>query len=313
MLTATETSLIALLLVVLMFGMGATLTWQRFRDLANSPRAFLIGTASQFGWMPLVAFGIAKALDLPTLAAVGLIVMGTCPGGATSNLFAHFARADLALSISMTAASKVLGIVMMPICLFVYARPFTGTQFPIPYADIVKTLLVLLLPVVIAMLLRRRFGERFANVAERIGSAAGIIVLITLITLSCTRNAHLFETVPASVYLAAAMLGSVGMLLGSWIARLFGLPIAQRRTVSFETGVQNSPLCFAILLLAFPNAPQLELLTLPLLYALFVLIEAACVTAVYRWLDARAVPAVAAPISRDYIASGAIVAREEDL
>jgi bile acid transporter len=309
MLTVTETSLIALLLIVLMFGMGATLTWQRFQDLARAPRAFLIGTASQFGWMPLLAFGIAKLLELPTLAAVGLIVMGTCPGGTTSNLFAHLARADVALSISMTAASKVLGIVMMPICLYLYARPFTGTEFPIPYGDIVKTLIVLLLPVAIAMGLRRRFGPRFASVAERAGSAAGIAVLISLITLSVTRNAHLFKTVQLSVYLAAALLGSAGMLLGGLVARACRLPVAQRRTVSFETGIQNSPLCFAVLLMAFPTAPQLELLTLPLLYALFVLIEAASVTVAYRWLDARS---VAAPVDRDYVASGAIVAREEN-
>jgi bile acid transporter len=309
MLTLTETSLIALLLIVLMFGMGATLTWQRFQDLARAPRAFLIGTASQFGWMPLLAFGIAKLLELPTLAAVGLIVMGTCPGGTTSNLFAHLARADVALSISMTAASKVLGIAMMPICLYLYARPFTGTEFPIPYGDIVKALVVLLLPVAIAMGLRRRFGPRFASVAERAGSAAGIAVLFSLITLSVTRNAHLFKTVQLSVYLAAALLGSAGMLLGGLVARACRLPVAQRRTVSFETGIQNSPLCFAILLLAFPTAPQLELLTLPLLYALFVLIEAACVTVAYRWLDARA---AAVPVSRDYAASVAIVAREED-
>jgi BASS family bile acid:Na+ symporter len=288
MLSARETTLIALLLVVLMFGMGATLTWQRFHDLARSPRAFLIGTASQFGWMPLVAFGIATALELPTLAAVGLIVMGTCPGGTTSNLFAHLARADVALSISMTAASKVIGIVMMPLCLFIYARPFTGTEFPIPYGDIVKTLIVLLVPVGIAMALRRKFGLRFERVAERAGSIAGILVLLVLITLTVTRNAHLFKTVTPSVYAAAALLGSTGMLLGSLVARIAGLPVAQRRTVSFETGIQNGPLCFAILLMAFPTATQLELLTLPLLYSLFVIIEAAIVTVAYRTLDARA-------------------------
>ena len=141
MLTGLETGLIAGLLIVLMFGMGATLTFQHFVELARSPRAFLIGTASQFGWMPLLAFLLAKGLSLPNAAALGLIVMGTCPGGATSNLFAHLARADVALSISMTAASKLLGIVLMPLCLFIYARPFTGSQFPIPYGNIVGTLI----------------------------------------------------------------------------------------------------------------------------------------------------------------------------
>ena len=287
MLTPLETSLIAVMLVTLMFGMGATLTWQRFRDLAAAPRAFLIGTASQFGWMPLLAFGLATVLELPTEAAVGLIVMGTCPGGTTSNLFAHLARADLALSISMTAASKVLGIVLMPICLYLYARPFTGAEFPIPYGNIVSTLVVLLLPVALAMALRRRFGERFAQVAERVGSLAGVVTLIALVAISLVRNADVFKTLTSSMVIAAAALGAAGMLLGALVARWCGLPVAQRRTVAFETGIQNSPLCFAILITAFPASSQLELLKLPLLYALFILIEASIVTLFYRLRDAR--------------------------
>lgn len=298
MLTATETGLIALLLVVLMFGMGATLSVAHFRDLLRHPRAFLIGTASQFGWMPLIAYGLARALSLPDAAAIGLIVMGTCPGGTTSNLFAHLARADVALSISMTAASKVLGIVMMPLCLYIYARPFTSAHFAIPYGDIVKTLVVLLVPVALAMALRARFGERFARVAEKVGSAAGLLVLIVLVAVSTVRNADLFKTIGPSIYLAAALLGLAGMGLGSAVARLFGLSRAQRRTVAFETGIQNSPLCFAILVTAFPGEAQFDLLKLPLLYALFVLIEASVVTAAYRTLDARQpAPSAAVPVA----------------
>jgi bile acid transporter len=295
MLTSTETALIALLLVVLMFGIGATLTWQHFREIVRQPRAFLIGTASQFGWMPLIAFALAKAFSLPDVAAIGLIVMGTCPGGTTSNLFAHLARADVALSISMTAASKLLGVVLMPICLYLYARPFTGTQMPIPYLDIVKALIVLLLPVALAMALRARFGVRFARLAEKIGSAAGLVVLIALVVISVARNSERFQLVQPSMYAAAALLGLLGMLLGGVVARLSGLARPQRRTVAFETGIQNSPLCFAILVTAFPQTSQLDLLELPLLYALLVLLEASVVTIAYRLIDSRqAVPAQSA-------------------
>lgn len=287
MLSPLETALIALLLVVLMFGMGATLTWERFQAVAREPKAFLIGTASQFGWMPLLAYGLAKGLELPPLAALGLVVMGTCPGGTTSNLFAHLAKADVALSIAMTAASKVLGIVMMPLCLYLYARPFTETNMPIPYGDVIKTLIVLLVPVAIAMLLRRRYGERFAHVAERVGSTSGMVLLLALVGISVVRNHALFATLTLPMCIAAIALGLFGMLAGALIARAAGLNTAQRRTVSFETGVQNSPLCFAILVSAFPGEGQLELLKLPLLYALFVLIEAALATVIYRWLDKR--------------------------
>ena len=288
MLTPLETALIALLLVVLMFGMGATLTVARFRDVLSHPKAFLIGTASQFGFMPLLAYLLAKGLALPDEAALGLVVMGTCPGGTTSNLFAHLARADVALSISMTAASKLLGVVMMPICLYLYARPFSGAEMPIPYGDIVKTLVVLLLPVALAMYIRSKQGEGFARVAEKVGSISGLTLLVAIAGITVLRNAHLFKTISASMYLAAITLGACGMLFGALVSRAFGLPTAARRTVSFETGVQNSPLCFAILALAFPSqGAELPLLRLPLLYSLFVLIEASLATLAYRALDAR--------------------------
>lgn len=288
MLSPLETSLIALLLVFLMFGMGATLTWDSFRAVAREPKAFLIGTASQFGWMPLIAFALAKLLELPNEAALGLVVMGTCPGGTTSNLFAHLAKADLALSIAMTAASKALGVVLMPLCLYLYARPFTDASMSIPYGDVVKTLLVLLVPVAIAMALRKRLGTGFARVAERVGSSSGLMLLIALVGISLFRNAALFRTITPAMYGAACLLGVLGMLIGATMARLAGLSVAQRRTVSFETGVQNSPLCFAILVAAFPGESQLSMLKLPLLYALFVLVEASLATLVYRYLDARA-------------------------
>jgi BASS family bile acid:Na+ symporter len=289
MLTTLETALIALMLVVLMFGMGATLTLARFREVLARPRAFLIGTASQFGFMPLLAYLLAKGLDLPDEAALGLVVMGTCPGGTTSNLFAHLARADVALSISMTAASKLLGVVMMPLCLYLYARPFSSAAMPIPYGDIVKTLVVLLAPVALAMYLRTRFGERFARVAEKVGSIAGLSLLATVAGITALRNAHVFATISAPMYTAAITLGASGMLFGALVSRAFGLPTAERRTVSFETGVQNSPLCFTILALSFPSQGELTILRLPLLYSLFVLIEASLATTLYRLLDARSV------------------------
>lgn len=288
MLSPVETALIALLLVVLMFGMGATLTVERFRDVVARPRAVLIGLASQFGWMPLLAYLLAVTLELPPAAALGLIIMGTCPGGTTSNMFAYYARADVALSVSMTAASKVVSVLMMPLCLLLYARPFTqaqafaGAPVIIPYLDVIKTLVVLLLPVALGLWLRKRYGERFAVRAEKAGSLAGVVMLVLLVSLSIVRNADLFRTITPSMYAAAILLGVLGMVLGDLAARAAGLPRPQRQAVSFETGIQNSPLAFAIIATSFHGPIQTELLKLPMLYALFVLIEASLVTLFYR-------------------------------
>jgi len=282
MLGPLETALLAILLIVLMFGMGATLTVERFREVAREPRAVLIGLASQFGWMPLLAFVLAKAFELPAPAALGLVIMGTCPGGTTSNMFAYYARADVALSISMTAASKLVAVVMMPLCLLLFARPFSSAEVSIPYGEVVKTLIVLLLPVALGMWLRKRRGEAFAQRAEKVGGLAGLSVLAMLVATGLFRNASLFVTITPAMYAASVLLGVGGMVLGDLAARVFRLPVRQRRAVSLETGIQNSPLAFAIIATSFDGALEAEMLRLPLLYALFVLIEASIVTLFYR-------------------------------
>ena len=121
-------------------------------------------------------------------------------------------------------------------------------------------------------------------------SASGIVLIATLVGISVVRNAGAFATISASMYIAALALGALGMLLGGLVARAAGLGQAQRRTVVFETGVQNSPLCFAILVTAFPGEAQLEMLKLPLLYALFILVQGTLATLLYRALDARRPP-----------------------
>jgi bile acid transporter len=282
MLSPIETALIALLLAILMFGMGATLTAARMREVIAHPRAVLIGLASQFGWMPLLAFLLAKTFSLPNEAALGLVIMGTCPGGTTSNMFAYYARADVALSVSMTAASKLVGVVLMPICLFLYATPFTSTQVTIPYVDVIKTLALLLIPVALGMALRKRYGEGFAKGAEKAGSLSGLLVLVLLVASSVVRNADKFAQVTSAMYASAILLGVLGMVLGDLAARSARLSVPQRRAVSFETGIQNSPLAFAIIATSFSGELQAEMLKLPLLYALFVLLEASLVTLYYR-------------------------------
>ena len=302
MLGPLETALLAVLLIVLMFGMGATLTPERFREVAREPRAVLIGLASQFGWMPLLAFLLAKGFALPAPAALGLVIMGTCPGGTTSNMFAYYSRADVALSVSMTAASKLVAVVMMPLCLWLFARPFSSAEVTIPYGEVIKTLVVLLLPVALGMWLRRRRGEAFAQKAEKVGGLAGVCVLVLLVAASLFRNAGLFTTITAPMLLSSLLLGVGGMVLGDLAARVFRLPTPQRRAVSLETGIQNSPLAFAIIATSFDGALEAEMLRLPLLYALLVLIEASLVTLFYRSRPGTS-PGVAAGTSGDDLES----------
>jgi len=276
-----EKVLLALLLVVLMIGMGSTLSPRHFREIGKNPRGVLVGIASQFGWMPLVAFGFALLFDLPTPLALGLIIVGSTPGGTTSNLFTYYSGADLALSISMTVVSTMVAVFVMPLVLVLYTGPFTGDEIELPLGSIVTTLALVLVPVAIGMGIRAK-SERVAGTAERVGSYAGIGVLVLLVGSGVIHNHQLFIEIPLLGYVSAIGLGVIGMGLGYAAARLLGLGVPQRRAVALETGIQNSPLAFAIILASFPDELADQMLRLPLLYALFILMTASGVTFLFR-------------------------------
>jgi BASS family bile acid:Na+ symporter len=288
-LSGFERILLAVLILVLMTGMGASLTGTAFRAVLRRPRGILIGVLSQFGWMPLIAFGLASALSLEATAALGLLIVGSTPGGTTSNLFTYYARADLALSISMTAVSTVVAVVMMPLVLSLYGPMLAAegagdaTPFAVPYTSIMTTLLVVLVPVAIGMYIRHR-SERVAAIVERVGSLAGVAVLILLVVSGLIRNSSLLTELPAGVYVATIGLSVIGITLGYGSAALLGLATPSRRAIGLETGIQNSPLALAIIVATFPAGEQAALMTPVLVYAFFVLVVAATVTAAWRLL-----------------------------
>jgi len=281
MLTSLQTILLAALLVVLMAGMGASLTAENFREVLRRPRGPLIGLLSQYGWMPLIAYGLCRALGLPDDLAISLIVVGCTPGGTTSNLFTYFAGADVALSVSMTTLSTIAAVVLMPLTLYIYASGYASAALKIPYGNITTTLAVMLVPLAIGMLVRAR-APGAARVVERVGGLAGVGVLGLLIGTGLYNNGELLRATTWTMYAAALGLGVLGFGFGWLGARAAGLGSPQRRAVAFETGIQNSPLALGILIASFPGEQQARMLWLPLLYALLVLISASILTLVMR-------------------------------
>jgi BASS family bile acid:Na+ symporter len=297
MVNALEQGLLALLLVVLMLGMGASLDPASFRAIAKRPTGLLVGVASQFGWMPLVAVGLATVLALPPPAALALLLVGCTPGGTTSNLFAWYGRANVALSVAMTVTSSVVAVVAMPLVLALYAPSLLeraavaapGAEFArieVPWKGLMVTLALILVPVSVGMRIAVRAPSK-ARIVERVGAWAGSAVLALILASSLLRNSDRFASVPLGGYVAALGLGTAGMVLGWGAARLARLPREDRRAVALETGIQNSPLAIGMISLSFPAPLRDEMLVLPLLYALLVLITASGAAALFRRSSAR--------------------------
>lgn len=288
-----DKALLAVMILVIMFGMGASLTTSDFRTVLKRPRLILIGFLSQFGLMPLIALGLSLLLNLPPAKAIALILIGCIPGGSTSNLFTYFARGHVALSISMTTASTLMALIMTPLLLQLYTGRFVqeiavtlgkDTTFVMPTKDIILSLILVLIPVCGGVILRR-FSPGWAKVAEETAGFMGMIVILYLFVTVVTRHYRLILETPWTIYAAAVALGLIGFLFGFHASRVFGAHPIQQRAISLETGIQNTPVAFSIILLSFPGfVLQNDMIWMGIFYSLFIIISSSCLT---LWMRRR--------------------------
>ena len=251
LLPLNQGSVVVLILAFIMLCMGLTLTFDDFRRIARMPRVVAIGFAAQYSIMPLLAWGIAIGLDLPTHFAVGLILVGCCPGGTASNLVSYIAKADVALSVVMTVCTTLAAVILTPLL----TQLFAGTLVPVDTWMLFKqTLQVVILPVVLGVLLNRwvpQLVQRVMPVAPLL-SVLGVCVICAVVFAA---NAETILTHGGELILAVALLHGGGFLIGYQFARIFGCHTQSARTISIEVGMQNSGLAIVLAKQAFPMLP----------------------------------------------------------
>ncbi|MGB8224382.1 MAG: hypothetical protein WCF10_17455, partial [Polyangiales bacterium] len=281
MLSGSDKALIGALTVILMVGMGASLTPADYARALQRPRAVLIGLLSQFGWMPFLAYLAIRRFALEGTDALGLLLIACTSGGNASNMFSYFSRADLALSVSMTAISTLVSVVMMPSLLYAYTASLTQRQMDVPFFAVVGTLALMLAPIAAGMWIRHR-SVGTAKRVERVGAISGALLLVVLLITTVSDQLDLLLTAQDASLLACVFVAGSGMILGYGVARLAGLLPRQRHAVSLETGVQNTPLAIAVILATFPDADQDALLKMSFLYAMTALCVGTLATLTYR-------------------------------
>jgi bile acid transporter len=293
LLYAHDQALLALMIFVIMLGMGASLTIDDFRAVARRPRGVLIGFLSQFGFMPFIAFSLATILNLPPAFAIALILIGCLPGGTTSNMFTYFARGSVALSISMTTASTLMALLMMPLLLKLYTSGFTEqitaamhaagdeADFVIPTGNIISSLIIVLVPVAIGMFIRRKWPD-WAKTAEDTAGFMAMIVILYLLGTAFIRHGGLFLRTPIEIYIGAVGVGLMGFFFGYWFSRAIGMFPLSQRAISLETGIQNGPIAFAVILLSFSDPVRSQMIWLAILYSTFIVISSSIITLHFR-------------------------------
>lgn len=288
--TPFEQNLLVALVFVIMFGLGAGLTPRDFRLAFRRPWGLVIGWVTQFGLMPLIAFGLVATLlfQLPMEyagpVALGALLMGSVPAGTTSNIFTYFSKGNLALSVIMTTHSTLWAILMTPLVLVLYGRQLfpEGSELQIPLLNIVVTLVILLVPVVLGMLIRR-YSANVGAVLELLGGFFGLFFIVFLMATWVPRNWGLLSATPWQTYAVAIGLGLLGIAIAYVLSRVIRIHPMNARTIALETGIQNGPLAIAIVLLSFSGHPDIGLiLIIPALYSLFIVVVSTLVTFWFR-------------------------------
>ncbi|MEM7550948.1 MAG: bile acid:sodium symporter family protein [Bacteroidota bacterium] len=254
--TTTPAIVLGISLIIIMFGMGLTLTLDDFKRVIVNPKAVLIGLVNQMIFLPAIGFLIIFIFPVSEAVAIGLILLAACPGGATSNLIAHLARGDTALSVSLTAVSSAITVITIPIIVnlgFVFVQG-SGTAFQL---DVIQTIgqvfIIVLIPISIGMLIRR-FKTKFADKMDRpVKVASGVVFVLVVIGLLIKESNNIVPYFQQAGWLTV-ILNIATMVTGYASASLFRLNKAQRISISIESGIQNGTLAISIATVLLQNS-----------------------------------------------------------
>lgn len=244
---AVTTLLLPAALVLIMYGVGLDLRVSDFHRVVWQPRAVVAGTLAQIVFVPLVGLTIAYGAPLPSPLAVGLVIIAACPGGAVSNLISYLARADVALSVSLTAISSITTVVTIPIVVNFALHlflPGEGVELPMIWTSL-KLAALTILPVAAGMTTAIILPE-LAGRSERPVRALSALFLFIVIIVAVVDHLDELPRYLSVLALPLAILNIATIAIGWGAGRLAGLDDRSRMTLMIETGIQNGALGITI-------------------------------------------------------------------
>lgn len=229
---------ITLLLGIVMFGMGMTLKLDDFKLILQYPKGVIIGVISQFVVMPLLAFALAKIFNLPPEIAVGVILVGCCPGGTASNVMTLLAKGNTALSVTITSCTTLLAPIMTPALIYLLASEWLPVSFSAMFMSVIKVVLIPIILGIIAQFLFKPLVAKSIDILPTVSVLA--IVLIVAAVVSGSRD-RILET-GLTIFAIVILHNGLGYLFGFLIAKVTKLSYDDQKAVSIEVGMQNSGL-----------------------------------------------------------------------
>ena len=245
------TSWVNPLLGIVMFGMGMTLKLSDFKVVFTKPKAVITGILSQFIIMPLIAWVLCLVFQLPTELAVGVMLVGCCPGGTSSNVMTYLSKGDVALSVGMTACTTIMAPVVTPALVLLLA----GQAVDVSYVSMLMSIVqVVLVPIVLGFVINH-FFEKFAQACSKVLPLVSVIAICLIIMAVVAANAAKIMTVGWLIVAVVMLHNLCGYALGYGVGKLLGLSRDQMRTLSIEVGMQNSGLATSLATVHFASMP----------------------------------------------------------
>ncbi|MDQ3578078.1 MAG: bile acid:sodium symporter family protein [Actinomycetota bacterium] len=236
-------------LAIIMFGLGLSLTVADFTRIARVPRAALLALSVQLIILPLLCLGLVLLFDLEPVLAVGMMLLAASPGGTTANIFSHLAGGDVALNVTLTAVNSVIAVVTLPIVVNLSIAGFLGASSTIGLqpAKMVQVFAIVLVPVVLGMLVNRRWPVFTARVRDGV-KLASIVVLVAVIGVAVWAERANILGYLREIGVVAVLLCALSLAIGYFVPRLASVERRQAIASSFEIGIHNSTLAITIAL-----------------------------------------------------------------
>ena len=239
------------MLGIIMFGMGMTMTVDDFKGVLQSPKAVIVGVVAQFMVMPGLAYLLCHLFQLPSEIAIGVILVGCCPGGTASNVITYMAKGNTALSVACTSVSTLLAPVLTPAIFYLLASQWIEINALSMLGSILQ---VVLFPIILGLIVRAVWKQKVDSYIQVMPLISVIAIVAIVAAIIGGSKAQILES--GLLILAVVSLhNGLGYLLGFWASRVFKLPYADSKAIAIEVGMQNSGLGVALAAVHFAASP----------------------------------------------------------
>ncbi len=247
--------IVGISLMIIMFGMGLSLTIADFKRVIDEPKAILIGLINQLVLLPIIGFTLVTFIEVPAEIAIGIMILAACPGGATSNIIAFLAKGDTALSVSLTAVASIVTIFSIPLIVGFSIAHFQSAEAQMELDAkkmIIQLLSIVVIPVMVGMILRAKATSLALKMEKTVHIIATVLFVLITVGLIIKEHANIIPYFKQAG-IPTTLLNVISLSLGYLTARIFQLRKSQSISIAVESGVQNSGLAITIAIITLQN------------------------------------------------------------